>query len=254
MESYGLVYDPNATPDIPPSSSVIMPIWGNAIPLKLIEGTPEFIVTPYPEALADPRSLLEAAGCQVSELGYAECPPESPLAVFGCEYINIRAGVYPDLGTEWLFVGTCYTPYEDELQPRKEYLFRSGCAFRRNVAHIFKVGEQYLLISTPEALRTFFGPIESPEEALTYAQLMVGLPAQFSFEYDDTLLYFQETITGTQVTEMDDGYLLNLFHFQICLCEPWINSQVMIQVSRVGEITWLEAIPLWMTTGFSCAD
>ena len=254
MESYGLVYDLKATPRIPPLYSVDMSIWGNEIPTKLISGAPQFLDALPPESQADTSFLVEAAGCEVSKHGYVECPAESPLAPFGCEYIHISIGVNSSSGIDGQYAGTCYTPYLDKDQPREEYLFRGGCAFRRNASHIFKVGEEYQLISTPEELWAFFGLIESPEEALTFAQLITGLPAQLSFEYDETLLYFQESITGTQVREVEEGYILNLFHFQNCMCEPWISSQVLLQVSRDGEITWLETIPLWMTTGFGCAD
>jgi hypothetical protein len=231
-----------------------MHIWGEDIPYMLIEGNPQFADTLPPESQIDTRSIIEAAGCKVAKYGFLECPAGSPLAQFGCEYTFISFGVLSDLGINGQYVATCASSFVDEDQPRDGYLYRVGCAFRKNSAHIFKVDDNFQLISNPGELRKFFGRIESAEEALTFAQAMTGLTAQLSFEYDETLLYFQENITGTRVTEVDEGYLINLFHFNICSCEPWISSQVMLQVSHDGEVTWLETIPLWMTTGFSCAD
>jgi hypothetical protein len=254
MEAYGLVYDAQAVPRIPPASSVSMPIWDMNLPARVIEDEPRFIPSAPPVILADSIALLAEAGCPVGPYGDITCQPDSPLAAFGCEYIHPPAGVYSELGPQRTLVATCYTIPPDEDQARETYLFRRGCAFRRNAAHIFKVAGEYRLLDTPEALRAFFTPLESPEEALVYAQLATGLAAQFTFEYDPALLYFQESIAGTRVTESAEGYSINLFHFPGCFCEPWINSVATIQVGRSGEVAWQDADPISVTTGFSCAD
>ena len=162
--------------------------------------------------------------------------------------------IFPNSGPDHELVGTCYSVYSNEDQPRDEYLYRAGCAFRRNVSFIFKVGGDYVQIRTAEELKIFFGSIDSPKEALVYALLMTGLRAQYALDYHHDLLYFQDTILGTQVIETDEGYSLNLFHFQGCLCEPWVNSEVSLLVGRSGELTWVGAVPVSMTTGFSCTD
>jgi hypothetical protein len=254
MEAYGLVFDPQAVPRLPPQYSISMPIWGTALPARSIEGQPRFLASPPPARLADPIALLEKARCQVGPSGDATCQADSPLAAFACEWITVPVGIYPDFGSDQGLVAACTLIPSGEDQPREEYLFRRGCAFRRNVAYVFKAAGDYILIGSPEQLKAFFGPIESPEEALSYAQLLTGLEARFDFENDPGLLYFQESIEGTRVTETGGGYSMNLFHFQICLCEPWINSEIEIMVDRSGEITWLGAVPISMTTGFSCAD
>jgi hypothetical protein len=110
------------------------------------------------------------------------------------------------------------------------------------------------LLSTADSLKALFAPIESREEAVAYAQLMTGLIAQFTVDDDPNLLYFQDPIEGTQITEIDGEYRMNLFHFVSCFCEPWVNSEVEILVGQSGDVTWLGAIPISMTTGFSCAD
>jgi len=151
-------------------------------------------------------------------------------------------------------VAGCSIRDEDWKNAPEGTLFIVGCAFKHRQGYIFMTGETYTLIETINALKDLFVPIESPAEALTYAQLRTGLHAYFDLSYDPTLLYLQETIDGTHVTEEAGGYVMNLYHLEVCGCEPWITSQVMIRVDRSGEITWEDAIPVYMTTGFDCAD
>jgi hypothetical protein len=254
MEAYGFVYDPQATPRIPPGSSRSFPIWGTELPARPIDGEPLLISSQPPASLSDPRPLLREAECQVDAYGSVTCPPGSPLAALGCESIGLPSDATPELGAERTPLGICYAVPPDEEQPAPDYLYRAGCAFRRNAAPIFKTADGYALLRTLGELRDFFAPIESPQEALTYAQLATGLQARFSFEPDPSLLYFQDILQGTQVDPVEDGYRINLFHFQTCFCEPWVNSQVALLVETSGEVTWLGALPLSMTTGFSCAD
>jgi len=255
MEDYGIVFDAEAIPRIPPEFSVSMPIWGQAVPAQPIDGYPVIQSSSPPIQLADPTTLLEQAGCEVID-AYNEvtCPPQSALSAFGCESIYPPTGIYPDLGPDRALVATCYATPPGKAPPTENDLFQRGCAFRVNAAHIFKVGDEYVQVGSPQALQAFFSPIESPEQALSYAQLRTGLVAQFDFEIDRSMIYFTDTLAGTQVTLSEDGYRVNLFHYQYCFCEPYVNSQVELRVDETGEVNWLKAVPFSMTTGFGCTD
>ncbi len=84
--------------------------------------------------------------------------------------------------------------------------------------------------------------------------MMTGLRAYFTWSFDPTLIYLQESIEATHVTEEEGSYLVNLYHTRGCGCEPWMTSEVIIQVDRDGTVTWKSAFPVYFTTGFSCAD
>jgi hypothetical protein len=254
MEDHGVVYNPNAEPIMPPVGSVSMAMWWYEVPLQTIDGEPQMVGTTPPAALTDPLRLLEELGCSVKNYGKAFCPEDSLLLTFGCEEIYRPNGLYPELGEDTELVATCFmTPPNEEL-PTENDLFQLGCAFRVNASHIFRVEDEYVRISSPKELKDFFGVIENPAEALNYAELRTGLVAQFEHEYVPDLLYFADTITGTQVTATEDGYLMNLFHYAYCSCEPYINSEVEILVSKDGEVSWLSALPISMTIGFGCTD
>lgn len=252
MESYGMVYDPGARAVLPPPSTVNMFIWNSHLPLQVIDHTPEFIDSPPLLESNDLTAALNRAGC-ARDGRRITCAPESPWQDFGCTEF-----LMPDAGNTGLPAGInllaqCLTP-EIEGEVRSNYLYRIGCAFRKDVAYILEEDGGYRLVSTPAELQALWQPIETPEEALTYAVLLTGLSATHHFAAQPELLYFKDPLEGTRVSVEDDQFLINLFHYVTCMCEPWVNSEVLVSVDRRGELTWLGALPISMTIGFSCAD
>lgn len=253
MESYGRVYDPSATAELPPRESIGMPIWGNNLPLRVLDHTPSFIAsTPFP-VKGDPESALKNAGCTNTN-GQLDCSADSPLLTFGCEWIASARGSYPALNGIDQVTAVCLKMPPDENEDRGNYLYRMGCAFRRDAGLIMERDGKYSLLETPAQVKALLLPIDSPEKALTYLEMMTGLTATFFPEADAMRLYFVDLIKGTRVEEIDGGFRVNLFHYQQCLCEPWVDSEINLQVDRQGNITWLGALPISMTVGFSCAD
>jgi hypothetical protein len=255
LDHYILKYDPNATPDIPPIWSIsVSNIWGNSIPATPVEVTPQFIAYLPPADLAtNAQDLFIQAGCIVDQYNIY-CPPESQLSRFDCWWIFADTSwiAYP-MNQDLSLVVECSTEI-DYSEKAPEDLYIAGCAFQFKVGYIFKIKEEYVLVNTIEQMKELFVPIESSSTALSYAQMMTGLNAFFDPSFDPTLLYLQESIEGTHVSEVAGSYIMNLYHTRVCGCEPNMTSEVMIQVDRDGTITWNNAIPVYFTTGFSCAD
>jgi hypothetical protein len=255
LEHYFLKYDPDATPNIPPTGSISMwNIWGNSIPATPVEATPQFVAYPPPADLAsNAQNLFLQAGC-IKDQYNIYCPPESQLSRFDCWWIFADTSwiAFPT-NQDLSLVAECSTEI-DYWEKAPEDLYIAGCAFQFKVGYIFKIKEEYVLVNTIEQMKEQFIPIESSSAALCYAQMMTGLHAYFDPSFDPTLLYLQESIEGTHVTEPDGSYIMNLYHTRECGCEPNMTSEVMIQVDRDGTITWNHAIPVYFTTGFSCAD
>lgn len=253
---YFLTYDPNARPDLPPSSYSISMwnIWHDSIPVTPVDVTPQFSSYPAPSDLAThAQELFLQTGCKEGEY-LVECEQTSPLYAFGCQWWagDMFALTFPMMA-DISFVARCPTSVEyDEKEPQDLYI--SGCAFRMKAGYIIKIKDDYVLVNTFEQMKALFVPIESPTQALSYAEMMTGLDPRFELAYDPDLLYLQSSIEGTHVTESDGSYQMNLYHSQVCGCEPWMTSQVIVQVDRDGTITYLSAIPVYFTTGYSCAD
>lgn len=259
LDAYGITYDPEAAAEIPLRRSASMPIWENALPVKPVEGGPLLVAHAIPDGLGpvDPEALT-AAGCVPGIYGTIECAADSPLRAFPCDNVIQPLAVPEELllapQPGGAVVAECLTQTDDWEQAEGSGLYITGCAFRAWVGVIFDTRDGYVLVDTPEALRQQYAPIQSPAEAVSYAQLRTGLEADFFPRYDSSLLYLQEIINGTHVVEEGDGYRINLYHRPGCSCEPYVYSQVTVQVARDGTVEWISAEPYALTTGFGCAD
>ena len=250
LEAFRLVYNPAATLELPPWGSISMLFWGDEIPVQPVYATPEFIPYPTPQGMEHSADTLIGFGCELDYWGWATCPPDNPLQRFGCDIFVDPRGLDPDA----LLVANCKKETEEHEAVKINGLYLTGCAFRTENRYIFEIGGQYVLVSSTDELKRLFTPIDSTQEAVAYAQLATGLDATYSFEYDPTLMYFHETITATQAIQTGDAFDVNLFDMVSCGCEPWFNNQITIRVDRTGRVTWLDAVPIFMTTGWSCAD
>jgi hypothetical protein len=245
-----MVYNENATLEIPPAGSNAMLFWGQALPVMPVESTPEFISYPTPQPPSDSGDYLVQEGCRLNEYGFIACPQDSPLSQFGCDYFHEPQGIDSGLGPNIPLVATCEKETEEWEAAKAGGVYLSGCAFQREIHYIFNNEDDYVLVSSEESSKTWL-PIDSPAEALSYAQLVTGLEAFYGFTYDPTLMYFAESVEGSHVTQTDGGFEMNLFNFAACSCEPWINSQITIRVDQAGLVTWVDAVPVFMTTGWA---
>lgn len=259
LDAYGITYDPQAEAEIPFRRSAAMPIWENALPLQPVEVTPEFVRYPVPDGLrpVDSNEIIKA-GCVPGIYGAYECAEDSPLRSYPCDHLIAPIAVPEELllapHPDGAVVAECITRTDNWETAEGSGLYITGCAFRGWVGYILNTGNGYVLVDTPEALRQQFAPVESAAEAISYAQMLTGLEADFDPAYDPSLLYLQERIVGTHAVEEGEIYRINLFHRPGCFCEPYIYSQVTVQVGRDGALKWTGAEPYALTTGFGCAD
>jgi hypothetical protein len=103
-------------------------------------------------------------------------------------------------------------------------------------------------------LRRAFAPIESPEEALSYAVAATGYRTKFEpEEYDDMAWaadlgeaviyeYFTDELEDTHVVETGDGYVVYLFEFSPISCSPYPVWSVPVEVRTDGTVTELDDI------------
>lgn len=255
MEAYGLEYDPSTKPRLPIRYSLCELIWpGMGLPLATIDGEPAFVARPTPDPLFSADTNLREVGCTERSAWDLECQEASPLLDFPCESLLPERGTYTDSGPVHGLVARCgYPPPSIEEAP-EDYLYRVGSAFKQDIAHLFLIDGSLRLIKTPAQLRELYSPITNAADAVNYAQLATGLEASYRQTPQREFLYFYDPIDATRVETTANGYRMFLFHYTTCMCEPWVNSEVELQVDRDGTITWVGARPWSMTIGFSCAD
>jgi hypothetical protein len=255
MEAYGFEYDPSTEPVLPVLDSLCMPIWyARTLPLRSIAGEPSFVARPMPDAVFSTEKNLIMLGCMEGENLDLYCRVRSRLLDYDCQTLYKVPGVYADTGPVQGLIALCGSSPASQDEPREAYLYRTGAAFLQNIAYFFLVDRSLRLIGTPAELRDLFAPIQSPEEAVNYAQLMTGLDAVYQLVPEPEYIYFYDPVDATRVENTTEGYRVFLFHSPGCGCEPWINSEVELLVNRDGSVTWLGAKPWSMTIGQSCAD
>lgn len=254
LDRYFLTNNPQATAKIPINRPIGFGIWGNEIPAEPVEGEPQFIHHSPPAGLVPlDSSLLIQAGCDLSNEYYADCSANSTLQAYGC------SGIYPaDLDFEQqtglALMGLCGRSTDEDILTPGDGIFLRGCAFREKIGYLFQTGSGIVLVNNLEDLRQRFAPIESEAEAISYSQLATGLVARFELEPSPYLVYLQNSIEDTRADSVDSGYRVNLYHQPYCHCEPYVYTEISLQIDRDGSISWLSAEPYALTTGFSCAD
>jgi hypothetical protein len=165
------------------------------------------------------------------------------VAALGCDVIqpppNLIGGLDPSYP-----IAICsiqYTPGEgsDELAAeieRGEFLHYTGGLFGEYIRYVIQRDGEFVLLKTEADFRTAFAPIESPEEALSYALAVRNLAAYYDLQYLPGYEYEVGTIEDTHVTAEADGYIVHLFHQQVAGCGPHWTSAVDVRVAFDGQL------------------
>jgi hypothetical protein len=148
---------------------------------------------------------LEEAGC--TQGGYEwDCRPDGPVGALGCEKIRVvdlLGGLSP---ADPLVECANYT---GEL-PSSTKFRKEGCMVLVLTTHLLLRDNAYQLVSGADDLQSLFAPIESADEALSYALAATDLYARYGQEIESER-YLVEEIEDTHVDETPDGYLVHLF-------------------------------------------
>ena len=205
-----------------------------------------------PPALSVDTSPLEEAGCTLSAPWWT-CPAGSPQEEWGCEVLQ---SVSPLLGgLDPAPLAACIVRGYDAL-PEGEYLYSTGCAYPGYIRYVVAENGSLRLVHNLEELRALAAPIETPEEALSYALASQGLSALYDLSIDSSFRYQTRTLEETHVETTNEGYRVLLFNDYLCGCGPHTTFAVPVEVSRGGEVMRLEMQPLFQNPEYDglCVD
>lgn len=143
-----------------------------------------------------------------------------------------------------------YTPGEDAEELKAEidngqYLYYTGGLFGNYVRYIIQQDGVFVLLKTEEDFRKMFAPVESPEEALSYALAVRNLSAYYGLQYNPAFEYEVDTIEDTYVTPEADGYRVHLFYDQVFGCGPHWTSAIDVHVSVEGNVEEISSTALF---------
>ena len=113
--------------------------------------------------------------------------------------------------------------------------------------------ESIRLIIKKSEFKEIFAPVESTEEAISYAMAMTSLQARFDINPNADVDYLVDVIEETHAEETPDGYLVYLFdwsHKMGCDIHPFYAVKVL--VTPEGEVREVERQEIYRS--YACFD
>jgi hypothetical protein len=208
---------------------------------------PRFVNHPQP-ALAVDHGPFASAGCPVDDTGWPRCLPDSPLAVLGCDAMRPAPDLLGGLDPPYpIAVCEVYphwhqedpTRSEEALQATGSFVLRRGGLWPIYVRYVVYRDDTFGAVQNVAALRELYAPIESSEEALSYALAVSGLEAHYGLARQPGYAYEALTIEDSHVAAVGDGYRLLLYDTQVFGCGPHWTYAVELHLRSDGELSEL---------------
>ena len=100
---------------------------------------------------------------------------------------------------------------------------------------------KYELIDTNEKFKRFFAPVDSKEEALSFACALSNSEPKYDFsDIKDNFILYQQEINVTNVKELSNGYEVQLFLYQMTGCPPHYYYSTKYFVGKNGDVKEIE--------------
>lgn len=183
------------------------------------------------------HSYFENLGC----FNNPDCLPENLRNLdYPIDYISkpadMLAGLDPSLPLA--VANTNGFSAEDELPS----VYVKSCMIQQYIRYLVLVNDEIRLIDSQEKLAALYAPIESENEALSYAIAATGLSAVYDLPEKTNMKWYTDKVEETYVTESGGGYLVHLFDTFLCGCGPHVVRSVDLIVSTDGSITFSDAV------------
>ncbi|NPV87821.1 MAG: hypothetical protein HPY45_17625 [Anaerolineae bacterium] len=173
---------------------------------------------------------LKELGC--SQDLQALCPQ---LAALGCDAITTPGFYLGGLQPPYPLVECIHT---SGTPPDKDHFRQPGGLDQsyRSFA-VFQNGTYRLIIKKSE-FRELFAPVESADEAISYATAMTSLEARYDFDPSAPVEYLVKVLEETHAEETPDGYLVLLFDISggKMGCGPHTAFAVKVLVTPDGDV------------------
>jgi hypothetical protein len=194
---------------------------------------PEIIHVQRPQVTTERDEMFHSEECPIISTDYTPCK-NGVLAAFGCKAVKQADPLLGGLQPAYPLV-VCAA--KDGEVPWAG-VYGIGCLLPHVVSYIIWKDETFVQIDSLETLQALYAPITSPIEALSYALAATGLSAYYDLEILPHHKYFVDTLQETSVKAVSNGYLINLYHYQICGCGPHDTLMFDIHVATDGVVTW----------------
>lgn len=199
-------------------------------------------IRPEEDNPAQPTPDLKIDNAYFAELGCFEdpaCLPDDlqrldpPISSIN-EPSDILGGLNPVLP---LAVGSTVLS-RDEVEIPAVYVKR--CMRYQFIRYLVANNGEIELVDSIEKLAKIYAPIESSEEALSYAVAATGYTALFDLGRKSKLVFYDPLVETTSVSLAEGNYHVGLFDNYMCGCGPHITRSVEVTVHLDGTIETAE--------------
>ena len=187
-----------------------------------------------PELISEPAAFDDSSCPEQNSRQI--CAPDGALGQLGCEQIRLPGDVLGGMQPAYpLRICVVQRPASERL-PENEYIYSEGCLMADYIRYvILKDGELKLLKSVAD-LQQAYAPIETEDEALSYALAASGLGVRYGITAQSDLRYFVDKLEDTYVETVPQGYRIHLFDYKLCGCGPHPTYAVDVLVSSDGQV------------------
>jgi len=223
-------------------------IWFSLGMVFLLSGCipPKIVNHPAPDLKVD-FSSFEDAGCPLDEYGYNRyCEEGSVLYTLGCDRLAEVPAEFGGLSPAYPMAICTYVPMwrpdvaDPHNTPASEYFYNVGGPMPMLVRYVIFVDSEFRLIKNADEFRAVFGPVESPDEALSFSLALADVFPLYDLKFNLKYRYEVRILEETYVETTGDGYIVHVFDYQFFGCGPHYYYAVDLNVTpdgRVGEIS-----------------
>jgi hypothetical protein len=205
------------------------------------------VINHDPPDLSVSFNEFQEVACPTDGNGNLNCGEDHPLSALDCDAILYPSSLFGGLNPAYPFalcqIDVIYGNSSNETKAEidgGEYFYYEGGLSGKYVRYVIFRNDEFLLLKSEKELRDVYAPIESPEEALSYALAVTNLSASYGIAVDPASKYVVDTIEDTFVTAARDGYDVLLYAYAAYGCGPHWTSAVLVHVSREGIIQELD--------------
>lgn len=208
------------------------------ISCRLSQFNPFKQVTEYnePELKID-NSTFTDLGCFDS----TDCLPESIKNIdYPITSIYAPHSLFGGLEPEIPIAIASVVNFDREIEIPAVYAEKCMAAFY--VRYLVYVDEEMRLIDSAEGMAELFAPIESEDEALSYAIALTGYSALYDLDQHPEYKVYNKPLVESHSKYDGEKYTVHLFDTFICGCGPHIIESVDVTVNQDGTINLAEPV------------
>jgi len=121
-------------------------------------------------------------------------------------------------------------------------VFEKGCMGTYYVRYLVEVDGQLRLIDSAAGMQQLYAPIESEDEALSYAVAVTGLTALNDLDLHPEYKRYTKPLVESHATYDGKQFDVQLYDTYICGCGPHIISSVTVTVQPDGSFSLSEPL------------